>query len=428
MHKTWSSRSRVASRSRGLAQLLGPAQSAVPLGDQAWVDRPLLLGYSCFVKRLAKMSANSTSRLLQALWDPDGATRRELESSLGLSRPTVDRALADLVSRGLVVPVGTRSLRGGRPATVYRLDGSVCSVVGVDLELPQLTFVLSDLWGNPQESLTLALDGGSEDPVPLLRQVGEELTEWLTSLSITWPRVGGVGVALPAFVTNGVASFAGETMPSWRGVTVREILEREIPARVHVHHDTHVMALAEAWGSGWTEGTLLYVALRPGLAGEVRFGASLLVDGRPYQGAHGHGGSLYRAYVAREEMEGCSAKERVDLLVERAVGFLVHAITLLDPERVVFHAELLGADAEAFLAGCRRRLRMELAGEFPDQHKVTLAVERGPAAARGAAIAVVGHLRDNPEALFTEQGGERGRRSSRAKRNTVTPRRKGGRK
>lgn len=360
------------------------------------------------------MSTNASSKLLQALWRPDGATRRELETSLGLSSPTVEKALADLVSRGLVVPVGTRSLRGGRPATVYRLDGSVCSVVGVDLELPQLTFVLSDLWGNPQESLTLAVDGGSEEPIPLLRQVGEELTEWLTGLGVTWPRVGGVGVALPAFVTNGVASFGGATMPSWRGVAVRDILEREVPARVHVHHDTHVMALAEAWGSGWTEGTLLYVALRPGLAGEVRFGASLLVDGRPYRGGHGHGGSLYRAYVASEEMEGCSAGERVDLLVDRAVGFLVHAITLLDPERVVFHAELLGTDAEAFLAGCRRRLRAELAGEFPDQHKITLAVERGPAAALGAAIAVVQHLRDSPEALFAEQGGERGRRSSRA--------------
>jgi hypothetical protein len=346
--------------------------------------------------------------VFRELWNPTGVTRKEIEASLGLSRPTVDKAIAELARRGFITPMGTRSVRGGRPATVFRLDGGIRSVVGIDLELPQLTFVLSDLWGDPLHQRTLSVADSLADPVPLLGHVVEELAGWLNTLGVPWRQVAGIGIALPAFVNDGVASFLGATVPSWRGVAVQNILESEIPAPVHVHHDTHLMALAEARALGWSGSVLLYVALRPGLNGEVRFGASLLVDGRAYRGAHGHGGSLYRAFVAKEEMEGCSAEERVDLLVDRALGFLVLAVTLGDPERVVFHAGMLGEDAEAFLAGCQRRLREMLAGEFPNQHKMTLAVEHGPSAALGAAIAVVQHLRDNPEALFAEEGGDTG--------------------
>lgn len=352
------------------------------------------------------MRDDTVFAVLRKLWTPDGATRREIESSLNLSRPTVDKALAELMGRGLVAPVGTRAYRGGRPATVFRVSADVCSVVGVDLELPQLDCVLADLWGNPLHRLTLSVEAGSADPIALLREVGERIAGWLESLAATCPQVGGVGVAVPAFVTEGVASFAGATMPSWRGVAIAGILEREIPAPVHVHHDTHLMALAEARARQLDGEVLLYLALRPGLSGEVRFGASLLVGGRPYRGGHGHGGSLFRAFVGREELDGRTPEDRVVLLVDRAVGFLVHAVTLLDPERIAIHAALLGDEEEAFIAGCQRQLRAALAGGVPALPEVTRAVERGPAAALGAAMVVIQHLRDNPQPLFAHQGGE----------------------
>ncbi|MBC7221200.1 ROK family protein [Candidatus Bipolaricaulota bacterium] len=361
------------------------------------------------------MRDSTVLAMLRELWTPSGATRRELEAALGLSRPTVDKALGMLVERGIVVPVGTRSQGSGRPGTVFCLDGSVCMALGVDLELPQVDFVLCNLLGETLHRSTLAVGNDLGDPVALLRQVGEQLAGWLESLGVPWSRVGGAGVAVPAFVRDGVATFAGQTMPPWRGVAVRETLERDVPVPVHVHHDTHLMALVEARAIGWAEGTLLYIALRPGLAGEVRFGASVLVDGHAYRGSHGHGGSLYRAFVTREEMEGRSPKARVDLLVDKAVGFLVHAVTLLDPERIVIHAELLGADEEAFITACRHRLREALEGEFPDLHKLVRAKERGPTAVLGAAVAVVQHLRDNPEQLFGDEGGENGNRAYRPK-------------
>jgi len=360
--------------------------------------------------------------LLRAVWNPAGVTRRELESSLALSRPTVDKALAELQRLGLVRPDGTRALRGGRPATVFRLDGGIRSVIGVDLELPQLTFVLADLWGDPLHHLTLSVADAPADPIPLLCYVGEELTTWLDTLGVPWPHVAGVGIALPAFVNDGVASFMGATMPAWRGVAVQATLQREIPASVYVHHDTHLMALVEARALGWTDGVLLYVALRPGLNGDVRFGASLVLDGRAYRGAHGHGGSLYRAFVAGEEMNNLDGKDRVALLVERAIGPLVHAVPLFDPERVAIYAEMLGTEEGAFIAGCRRRLREALAGEFPNLHKVTRAEERGPTAARGAALAVVQHLRDSPETLLEEKGGDTGKSLRRSPGNTVKER------
>jgi len=355
--------------------------------------------------------------VLQTLWDPAGATRRELEARLDLSWPTVDKAIGELRRLGLVGPVGTRSLRAGRPATVFRLDGGVRVAVGVDLELPQFSFVLSDLWEEPLHQATRSLASGPDDPVSLLRYVTDELTEWLDALRVPWSRVAAVGVALPAFVRNGVATFAGETMPSWRGVAARETLERDLPVPVHVHHDTHLMALAEARAAGWTDGVLLYFTLRPGLHGDVRFGASLVLDGWPYRGAHGHGGSLYRAFVSGEELSGLGAKKRVALLVERAVGPLAHAVTLFDPGRVAIHAEMLGAEAPLFIEGCRRRLREALAGEFPDTLKVAPAEERGPAAALGAAIAVVQDLYEDP-ALLLASGGETGKNGLRRKSRT----------
>ncbi|MBC7093814.1 ROK family protein [Candidatus Bipolaricaulota bacterium] len=349
------------------------------------------------------MAVKSLPDVLRAAWTPAGVTRRELEVNLSLSRPTVDKALAELRRLDLVHPWGTRAPWGGRPAVVFRVHGEARLALGVDVELPRLEFVLTDLWGTALHAKSLIVEGLA-NPATVLRHVAEELRRWAKEVGLRWPKVAGIGLGLPAFLTDGTANFVGQTLPAWHRVPARQILEREFPIPVRIHHDMHLMALAEAHQGGWDDDVLLYFALRPGLHGDIRIGASVLVDGNVYLGAHGHGGALYRAFVEPGELAGLSPRKQIDLLVDRATNPLVHAVTLFDPGRVVIHAEMLGEQEPLFIEGCRRRVQKALEGEFPDAVEVAPARARGPTAALGAAITVVRDLYANPAPLLAQRG------------------------
>ncbi|MGW2238784.1 MarR family transcriptional regulator, partial [Streptomyces sp. NPDC001759] len=68
------------------------------------------------------------------------ATRPQLASLAGLSKPTVSSAVAELENAGLAAHSGTASSGTGRSAAVYRLGPAAGAVLAVDLG-PALTRV-----------------------------------------------------------------------------------------------------------------------------------------------------------------------------------------------------------------------------------------------------------------------------------------------
>ena len=346
------------------------------------------------------MLTKSEAAVLRSLWQRGEATRGELVSQLKLSRPTVDRALRRLLTYRIIEELGPRPSLGGRPAIVYALRPDARLLAGVDLELPWVNLVLTNLVGSPIAKHKLYLERRLKDPASLLHQLGEQLKGWVLDCGRRWEDVAAVGIGVPGPVVRGEVSLFGATLPTWLRVPVQEMLKRQLKTEVYVSHDVHLMALAEAERGGWHDEILLFLSLRPGLVGEVRFGASVLIKGEPYWGAHGNGGALYRAYVAAEELADLDEERRCRHIAERLAERAVPAVTLFDPDRVVVEAEFMGPAASRLVEHFRQRLLSALKGEFPGLLRISLAKVGELGVALGAALAAQRQLLHCPERLF----------------------------
>ena len=341
------------------------------------------------------------AELLRILWKNGPLTRREMEDHLHISRPTLDKLVRDLTRRGLLLPSGRRKDRGGRPATLFRLNPRARVALGIDLELPGLYFVVTDLLGEVLHEREFRLPGPFSSPKDTLQRISQLLLNWLGELGIPPERAVGVGVGMPAFFEGDVVTVKGKNLPTWIRVPARAILERALGIPVSVGHDVHLMALAESHRAGLDERIALYIALRSGVRGDIRMGACLLVRGQIYRGAHGNGGSLHHAYVEPEELP--TGPRAAPLIAERLAPHIVQAIHLLDPDVVVINAhelgELAAPVAEALNAAVTTQLRDEPLG--PVELRPARVVEAP--GALGGAMAVIRELFDRPERLLAEE-------------------------
>jgi DNA-binding transcriptional ArsR family regulator len=341
-----------------------------------------------FTKNLTDLELN----VLRALWLSKGMSRGSLERGLGFSRPTIGKALRSLAEAGLVDSRSKESPQRGRPAEIFEPKADAWFSLGMDFELPEVNLVLTNVWGDAVCEKHLVMAEHLGDPRAVLDRLAESVTAWLAEVPWALERLGTVGIGLPGFLSDGGVSFIGRNLPAWRRVRVGEHLERAFSVPVHLGHDVHFMALAEIAHREWEDFVVLFVALRPGMGGDIRIGACLCVSGKPYCGGRGNGGSLYRAVVESEELLGLSDEAKVEVVAERIVASLVHVIPMADPDWTVLHAEEISHLAPCLIIRCQEALRESFNEEYIGVADVVPAVIRGASGAQQAAVAATGEL------------------------------------
>ena len=366
-------------------------------------------------------------RILLALRAHGPLTKKELGRLCDLSRPTIDKALRPLLAAGLVRPDGYSPSTVGRRSVLYTFNERYKYVLGIDWEIPQLNLVLTDLRGEVLSCYSglLPLEERG-DPIALLKFVADQIEAFLGEQRISSRDLLGVGLGAPAFLCRcgERLSFYGETLPPWRDVPVKAVLEEHVGVPVLLGNDAHFMALAESAHLETTERVLVYLALRRGAYGDIRMGGAVLLHGEIFGGAHGNAVSLRDAYLqlrqagAGEEPERSGARDpllgrgprggrRGDVrrlrrvLEDHLLVPMLHLITLFDPDRLVIQARMLREEEEAFVASCARRLQDRLGDRFP--FRVSRARAGEWACAHGAALRVLQSTFDAPEAALVQR-------------------------
>jgi predicted NBD/HSP70 family sugar kinase len=353
-----------------------------------------------------KTLTNIEAAILTEMWPAREVTRTALERALEHSRPTVDKALRSLQDQGLISLEGRSFTARGRPAETFHIRSDAWCILGMDFEMPNVDLVLTDALGGPIEATHFVTERDADDSRKILQDVTASIQEWLGQLPQAGERLSAMGVGLPGYFSEGGLSLAGLNMPAWREVPVRNHFERSFSVPVVVGHDVHFMAVAEIEHRGWNDDVVLYLALRPGFRRGVRIGACLSTHGRPYKGAHGNGGALYRAIVPPEALQNVTDAERAELIAERTVASLVHLIPMTDPDHIVFHGGEIGALEPLVIERCEALLRKALQGEYIGTMEISPALVRGASGAQRAAIAAIrGILTPSSTEEVTEKGG-----------------------
>jgi len=263
---------------------------------------------------------------------------------------------------------------------------------------------------------------------PTLAQAGAQavidaVLQFAVELAGEPPRPRAMAVAVPGLVDERAGVVLSSANLAWRDVPIGELLRERLALSVIVLHDVRAAALAEG-SFGAARASRDYLLLTLG----TWIGAAVVIDGRPYTGAHGLGGELGHVavqpggprcgcghqgclealasagHIARRysAISGQAETTSAEAVAQRAAAgdqtahavwreaiaalavAIVNYATLLDPELVVIGGGMAAAGDQLFVP-----LRHALAGQirFGEPPPLVPAQLGSEAGRHGAAIA-----------------------------------------
>ena len=220
-------------------------------------------------------------------------SRAGIAARAGLTRATVSRLVAELITLGAVRETGRDGGgRAGRPSTRLELGSGVVSI-GTEVNVDYLSVLVIDLAGREVLRERLAFDAsvGPDACITALADLCRQTRRRLRSRpGRPAPVVAGVTVAIPGLVDVATGVVAEAPNLRWRDVAVADPLRSALrlgTTPVHVGNDANLAAIAE-YRSGGFAGTpnLVYIT------GEVGIGGGIIVGGQPLLGTRGYGGEV----------------------------------------------------------------------------------------------------------------------------------------
>ncbi|MFM9446508.1 ROK family transcriptional regulator [Streptomyces acidiscabies] len=365
--------------------------------------------------------------VLHALRAAERATLTEVTRVTGLSRPTVEGVVEDLIGAGLVVEEAadvTVVRRQGRPARRFRFRAEAGYLLGLDIGAHRVSAVVADLDGRVlgAQDREVAESASAEERLERARTVVAEL---LRRAGVPRSALRAVGVGTPGIVeTDGTVRLCA-ALPEWTGLRLGERLSRSFKCPVLVENDANAAAVAEHWKGAAVDSddvVLVLAGLSPG--------AGSLIGGRLHRGYGGAAGEIGALHLLGREVTPEALLSTTDVplppldhqaaievftravdgdpgacaAVDRFFRRLVHDVAALalalDPELVVI------GGATAGLADLLDHLRDELARYCLRPPRVTLSSLGEAAVAMGALRLALDHV---DQQLFAVEGTVTGR-------------------
>ena len=245
------------------------------------------------ISRGSTLGSSGASDLFQLLRDGSPRTRAELAATTGLARSTIALRVEELMSLGLVSPVGDAQSTGGRPSSQFALNPSAKFVLAADLGATHATIAITNLSGIIVGETMGPMDIADGPPVVLswMIETGRAL---LAKHDLTIDDVIAVGIGLPGPVEHSTGRpINPPIMPGWDQFDVAGYVHEQLEVPVLVDNDVNIMALGEqAFGTPQTD-NLLFVKVSTGI------GAGVISAGRLLRGAQGIAGDIGHVQIAR---------------------------------------------------------------------------------------------------------------------------------
>ncbi|MFI5955194.1 ROK family transcriptional regulator [Cryptosporangium sp. NPDC051539] len=226
--------------------------------------------------------------VLRAVRDHSPARVADLMQATGLSRPAVTRAVAELRDAGLVADVDeTAQVSMGRPAQWIRFRAEVGHVVGVDVGSHKVIAMVADLAGQVVASRQVTIAEVTTG-ARLLQSVRDVVAEALAKAGLSGDDVWAIVVGTPGIVEEARGEvLLAPGIPGLAHLPVLDELRTITSSPVLIENDINLAVLGERWcGAAVGRDSLVFVHWG------VRIGAGIIIDGKPYRGAHGAAGEI----------------------------------------------------------------------------------------------------------------------------------------
>lgn len=312
--------------------------------------------------------------LKDALADLGQATRVELAKRTGISQPTVNVLMKEMVEKKIVLNLGVADSTGGRRAEVYTLNLKRKHIASIIIKQDSLEYCIFDL----------ELHQEAEGKLSLKENITytEFLTELLKKLLDATDDIKAITVGVPGAVSKEGNIFAIPQIPEWEQFDLKTYLEEKTGCDVVVVNDINAVAmgyLKAEKGKASQEDVKELVYLH---VGEKGLGAGIMIDGKLHCGCNSFAGEVGYMQVAEDSIEGqLSREEKLQTESElsgegglsmkgctgRAKLFakvITNIICVLDPQKIVLGGRVTRELSEKIQDECRRHLPLKNLPEF----------------------------------------------------------------
>ena len=315
-------------------------------------------------------------KIIKNLFQKGANTASEICTEVGISLPTVNSLLGDLMESGEVIKHGRAESQGGRKPDLYRLAENAFYLLSVDLSKFNMNLCLyscNQEVTHPKESQKITLN--NEEVT--FESICNLIENYLAKTGIDSEKIIAIGISMPGLIDS--LGGVNYTYLRFGKKTLLENLEARFQKKIFLENDARAMTLAEfKYGSGQNYKNVLGLFIGWGI------GLGIIIDGKIYQGASGFAGEFSHSpiFESRNVTCICGKKGCLEAVASgTAIVKMAEEAIILDKDGILarmvrdHEGELIPSlVVEAALAG--------------DQRAITILSEAGLDLGRGISILI----------------------------------------
>ncbi len=251
----------------------------------------------------SKKSVLNKVRLLKAVFKREMVAVGDLSQEMGLSFPTVNTLILDLLGRGLVIAKEKGESIGGRRPVLYQINDGVFHVLCVEIERFSVRLVVLDNNSNvvyEAKSYTFEIHVDSSRIEDLVTVIDTYLTEMMVDLD----EISAIGVNMPGLVNTNTSTNQTFYTGSKADFNISAYLSDKYAKYVVVINDVKVAALSElTYGAAQQKKNVLVILMDWGI------GLGIISNGAVYMGSDGFSGEMgHMVFVEDGELCYCGKR------------------------------------------------------------------------------------------------------------------------
>lgn len=315
-------------------------------------------------------------KLIKNLYTRGNNTAGEICTEVGISLPTVNSLLGDLMNSGEVIKNGRAESQGGRKPDLYQLANDAFYILSVDINRFRVRTAIYNCSNEAlteAETIRLTLNNEKET----FEQICEFLIDHINKSGLDNEKIIAVGISMPGLIDsiNGI----NHTYLKFGKKSLVENFESRLERKVFLENDARAMTLAEfKFGQNDHFKNVLGIFIGWGI------GLGILIDGKIYQGASGFAGEFSHSPIFESRDITCSCGKK-GCLESVSSGTAI----------VRMAKDAISIDSDSILARMVRENQGELepyvvvdAALEGDQRAITILSEAGLDLGRGISILI----------------------------------------
>ncbi|WP_290472664.1 MULTISPECIES: ROK family protein [unclassified Leifsonia] len=236
---------------------------------------------------LLQSSSDAATRVFTTILTRSPISRIDVARLTGLSQAAVTKAVAPLVTAGLINDSLDPTLTGlpGRPVSPVAVVPEAVVALGVKVNADELIGVATDLTTRIIASERVPLV--SHEPAAVIDAIVDLCASLQRAIGGLGSRLGCVGVAVSGDVDTETGVVRDSALMGWRGVELGSALSERLSQEVVVENDVRALTIGEHWfGVGLGTGSFAIVTIGRGI------GSGLHLNGEVVEGAYGVAGEI----------------------------------------------------------------------------------------------------------------------------------------